>query len=180
MTEVWKIIDGFDEYEVSNLGKVRSVDRISIQVRNGKECEVHFKGKIRKTSNRNGYKILPLWKNNCQTGHKIHKLVVEAFIRPLEPDEEINHIDFDKQNNAVENLEIVSRAGNMYHATIGGRMAHKLTEQDVREIRFSTMWGSDKYYLADKFGVDRVTINHVNWGHNWKRVDLSAWMASHD
>jgi hypothetical protein len=68
----------------------------------------------------------------------------------------------------------------MSHATKGGRMARKLTEEQVREIKFSTLWGEDKYLLAERFGVDRVTINHINYGVSWKRIDLSEWQARHD
>lgn len=180
MTEIWKGITGFDGYEVSNLGRVRSVDRTSVQIRHGKECKVSFKGKIRKTCNRNGYKHVSLWRENIQTGFKVHQLVAEAFLRKLEPGEEVNHDDFDKQNNTPENFEITTHAGNMAHATDGGRLAKKLTEQGVREIKLATLWGENKYSLSRRFGVDRVTINHVNSGHSWKRVDLPQWMAGHD
>jgi NUMOD4 motif-containing protein/HNH endonuclease len=178
MTEIWKSIAGFDGYEVSNLGQVRSIDRI-VATKNGQLRR--YSGKIlgQATDDR-GYRHVCLWKENHQVGFVVHRLVADAFLRRIEQGEEVNHDNFDKQNNTTENLEVTTSHDNMSHATKAGRFAKKLTEENVREIKFSTLWGEDKYSLALRFGVDRVTINHVNSGHSWKRVDLPEWQARHD
>jgi NUMOD4 motif len=178
MTEIWKNIAGFDGYEVSNLGKVRSVDR-TISTKNGQRRT--YAGKILgQATDERGYKHVCLWKDNRQTGFVVHRLVADAFLREMKPGEEVNHDDLDKQNNTPFNFEITSHAGNMSHATKNGRLAKKLTEESVREIRFSMLWGDNKNSLADRFGVTRQAINAVIWDKSWKRINLSEWQASHD
>lgn len=135
---------------------------------------------LRSATDGPGYQRVGLWYGGQQVGGLVHRLVAEAFLREMQPGEEVNHIDFDKKNNAVGNLEIVSRKNNVTHATNGGRHAKRLTEEAVREIRFSALWGEDKYSAARRFGVTRVAINVVVSGKYWKRVNLPEWMAAHD
>lgn len=99
MAEVWKPIQGYDElYEVSNLGKVRTIKT----------------GVIRKiTLDGNGYLQLSLCKNGLQKSFKVHRLVANAFIPNPNNYREINHKDENKQNNCVDNLEWCTRLYNM-------------------------------------------------------------------
>lgn len=103
--EMWKAIEGYPNYEVSNQGRVKNVRR----------------GKVVKSSpNVWGYLGLSLYNDgNCKR-HTIHRLVAEAFIKNDEGKKEVNHIDGDKLNNCSDNLEWVTRSENMTHAHENG------------------------------------------------------------
>lgn len=107
LTEIWKPIKGFSDYEISNLGRVKSLKR----------------GKERLLSLRDigGYKSVCLSVNNVPKNFYVHRLVAESFLRNPKKLLEVNHIDEDKSNNRVENLEWCSRAYNNNH----GKRNHK-------------------------------------------------------
>lgn len=92
MKEIWKHINGYEDYMVSNLGRVKSLKRgkekILVPLPNGK-----------------GYYKVCLWRNGSQKSFKIHRLVAEAFLDNPNNLPIINHRDENKQNNAVSNLE---------------------------------------------------------------------------
>lgn len=178
MKEEWRDVYGFPGYEVSNQGRVRSVDRVVITA-NGQERR--YVGKpIAQAVDPHGYHRLCLWVRNRQIGQCVHKLVAEAFIRPLLPGEEVNHKDFNKSNNVPGNYEIVSREENALHAINGNRLAKKLTEAFVRDIRFSAAWGEPLLQIASRIGVSWLAIKTVVTCRYWKRVNLSEWLAAHD
>lgn len=104
--EVWKPIKGYEnEYLVSNLGQVKSLDRIR---KNGLK-----KGKVLKPiRHSNGYLRVHLNRKD----YFIHRLVAQAFIENPLNKEYVNHIDGDKTNNNVTNLEWTTPSENMHHA----------------------------------------------------------------
>lgn len=114
-TEIWKDIAGFEGYyQVSNLGRVRSLDRY-VNSKHGKRLS---KGKIIKLSlNGDGYYFLTLSKGHIATPARVNRLVAEAFIENPEGLPVINHIDRNKQNNQVENLEWCSVEYNTRYST---------------------------------------------------------------
>lgn len=110
MKEVWKDIKGYEGiYQVSNTGKVRSLDR--------KVWNYNKKGRVLKMHNNgHGYYNLSLHGNGKEEKHAyVHILVAKAFIPNPNNYEQVNHKDFDKSNNCVDNLEWVSRKQNMLH-----------------------------------------------------------------
>lgn len=123
--EEWRSIQGYPNYEVSNKGNVRSIDRLSTR----KGGKVHLKGKLLKpTENANGYKSVILYSGN-RNNHKkflIHRLVALAFInKPINMDY-INHKDENKGNNNVDNLEWCDCQYNSNYGTaIQRRVAHQ-------------------------------------------------------
>lgn len=177
MTEIWKAICGCDGYEVSNLGQVRSVDR-TVTTKNGHRRR--YRGKtLGQATDDHGYKHVCLWKANRQVGFLVHRLVAATFLRHMRPGEEVNHGDFDKNNNTLDNFEIISRAGNMAHSCEGGRMAKKLNSAQVYEIKYSILWGEHQKSAADRFVVTPPNINAIVSGKIWKRINL-ADLAAHD
>lgn len=113
--EFWKDIPGYEGiYQVSNYGRVKSLDR-TIEKTNG---EVHhLTGKILNINVRkdDGTNLVYLWKNNKGHTFLLHRLVASCFIPNPENKPEINHIDGNRSNNSVTNLEWVTRSENMLH-----------------------------------------------------------------
>lgn len=106
--EIWKDIKGYEGlYKVSNFGRIKSF--------------YHNKEKILILgSNSSGYAIVGLWKNGTEKFYSVHRIVAIHFIPNCQNKFEVNHIDGNKKNNNVENLEWVSKSENMKHAVNTG------------------------------------------------------------
>lgn len=115
VTEIYKDIRGYEElYQVSNLGNVRSLDRTIINSRNQ---ERFIEGKILSPNKkRTGYLEITIGKNGRYRSFLIHRLVAKNFIENIENKPHINHIDGDKTNNTVSNLEWCTISENTTHA----------------------------------------------------------------
>lgn len=113
--EIWKDIEEFKGlYQVSNFGRVRSIDRL-ITYRTGTKRLT--KGTILTIGqNKLGYQQVSLSKNDKMYSRRVHRLVANAFIKNTKNYKEVNHIDGNKKNNKVENLEWCNRSQNMQHA----------------------------------------------------------------
>ena len=120
---IWKPVVGFEgSYEVSNLGEIRSVARISSyhDPRWNTTVTRAYKSCIIKQNNVSGYKFIGLYKGGKLYQFYVHRLVAQAFIPNPENKPEVNHIDGDKSNNHVSNLEWCTRIENQHHAMING------------------------------------------------------------
>lgn len=108
MEEIWKDVVGFEGlYLVSNLGKVRSLVR-------GTKLIDKSEGIMAKTKHK-GYEYVNIWKDGkCKKGI-VHRLVAQAFIPNPENKPCVNHKDFNRSNNSVENLEWVTYRENIRH-----------------------------------------------------------------
>lgn len=113
--EVWKDIQGYENiYQVSNKGNVRSLDRIDI-IKDGRKFV--RTGKVLKAKIcRKGYHRVQLCINSKCKHCNIHRLVAIAFIPTTNYNLQVNHIDGDKTNNYVSNLEWVTNSENFNHA----------------------------------------------------------------
>jgi hypothetical protein len=120
-TEEWRSVEGFPGYEVSNLGRVRSIDRVVIWKRRGGNFPVSLGGKILRPGLRRGYKEVTLCSGGERQRFLVHRLVVMAFIGPPPKGlTQVNHKDGDKQNNWAGNLEWVTPSENVQHAIDSG------------------------------------------------------------
>lgn len=106
--EIWKKIKGYDDYFVSNKGRIKSC-------KNKKE-------KILKQSSdsRGQYLLIHLSKNGCCNTKLVHRLVASAFIENPNGYEQVNHKDCNKKNNNLENLEWCTMSYNLKHAYKNG------------------------------------------------------------
>lgn len=176
--EVWVPAFGYaGEYEVSSLGRVRSLDRVQRRSNGKANCDFHIKGQLLKpymTGKDEGYCTVSLRGKNV----KVHRLVAESFLKPIEGKNEVNHINGDKHDNAVGNLEWVTTLENGHHALAIGlkksgvdAKGAKLTASDVEQIRKTYIKGDLEYGakpLSRKYGVSSTTIRYVVNNKKWR------------
>lgn len=113
MEEIWKDIVGYEGYyQVSTLGRVRSVDKI-VKGKNGSTRFV--KGQILQPNLSEGYLMVGLSKNGRHSTIRVHRLVAKSFISNPKNKRTVNHIDENKLNNVVENLEWATDKENCNH-----------------------------------------------------------------
>ena len=114
MKEVWKKIDEFDgDYEVSNLGRVKSVGRFIPRVGPHGEQYYHKERILIPSMDGCGYYHVRLAKNNSMTLFKVHRLVAKHFLESYSEDLTVNHINHNKRDNSVQNLEMMSLKENI-------------------------------------------------------------------
>jgi len=112
--EVWKDISGFEGYyQVSNLGRVRSLDRKFWSEKRGTFCS--NEGRVLKLRESRGYLNITLHKKYKPITRLVHRLVAEAFIPNPKNLEYVNHKDENKSNNRLENLEWCTAKYNSYY-----------------------------------------------------------------
>lgn len=155
--EIWKDIKNYEGlYQVSNLGNVRSLDRIRKQFNHNGIATVKYKGRILKKQlqKRTGYRTVTLYDNNRNGKIKsIHRLVAETFLDNPNNYPVVNHKDGNKLNNNVDNLEWCTVSHNVKHAyNIGLAKIKKLygkenpkarkVEQYDLENNFIKLWYS--------------------------------------
>lgn len=171
MNEIWKDVERYEgSYQVSNCGRVRSLDRA---VRNGLDSKRPVKGQMLKLwIGRSGYYVANLWSGNQMVHEYIHRLVLQAFAGSSSDGHECNHRDGNKANNHIENLEWVTSSENKRHARRNGLASRapnaKLSPEIAEMIRKVYALGEHSQSQAGlMFGVSRANIGMVIRGETW-------------
>lgn len=166
--EIWKDISDYNGlYQVSNLGRIKSFKR------NREIILKPFK-------NRCGYYQVDLNKNTKGKTYTNHRLVMFAFkLEEKFEYNEVNHIDGNKENNTLDNLEWCTRSENLKHAyntglksSIGENNSRsKLTEIQVKKIRFyydNKIFNQSK--LSKMYNVNKQSISNIVLYKTWTKV----------
>lgn len=180
MEEIWKDITGYEGYyQISNLGRVKGLDRI---VKNR-----FFPSKIMKKSDNKGYKMAHLSKDSIGKLFLIHRLVAKAFIPNPNNFPDVNHKDTNKSNNNVNNLEWTTEKSNTQHAIQNGKMDYlfgennfksQLTLDQVKDIR-NIYWQSKQNtanFWSEKYNVSKSCILSIISNSNWFDEDYQKFL----
>ena len=123
MQEIWKDVEGYEGlYQVSNFGRVKSLDRYVL--RNGNSLFV--KGIVLSQLNNRGYLTVRLCNSGKYKNYLVHRLVANAFIHNDNNYSEINHIDENKHNNHVDNLEWCDRKYNVNYGSRADKFSNSM------------------------------------------------------
>jgi hypothetical protein len=166
-TEIFKTIEEFPNYMVSNFGNVKRSNSDSIL----------------KTKCKNDYNVINLYKQKQYTRF-IHRLVAKTFIENPNNYDQVNHIDGNKSNNHTSNLEWCNYTQNKLHAINvlnafkflkNKPIARKLTIEQVIKIKqiFKTNTVTEDLIksIASNHNVNPQTIKCIYWGKTWKDVE---------
>jgi len=149
-------------YEVSNMGRVRSLDRVSRAKGNG--VQRHFGKEMKLLTNKRGYVYVYLRAAPLERNVTVHQLVAKAFIPNPDNLIEVNHLDTIKGNNVWTNLEWTTRVRNHNHAVAAGimpRANRKLSDDDVDDIIRRHLGGYSQAELALEYDVRQGTISRI-------------------
>lgn len=162
--EIWKDIEGFEGlYQVSNLGRVKSLDRY-VNAKSNSKC--FKKGKILKIrTNWDGYKGVTLCKKGRKYKFQLHRLIAQAFIPNPHNYPIINHKDENKSNNCIENIEWCTYSYNTnYGSAIKNRTEkQRYTNRNKKTVLQFTMDGEFiKEYISLHEAYRETGIHFVN------------------
>ena len=107
--EIWKDIRGYEGlYQASNLGNIRSLKN-----RWGNRIEPRL---VKQQKTKKGYKRVRLSKKNKSKTFMVHRIIYITFIKDIENGLEINHKDFNRENNKINNLEMITHTNNVRYS----------------------------------------------------------------
>ena len=194
MEEIWKTIEGYEKYQISNYGNVRHLD-----FHRQRYCNT-----IKQNKKPNGYKRVILSKEGITRSLYVHRLVASAFIPNQENKRCVNHKDGNRENNRVDNLEWVTHSENSIHSyrVLGYKMSletitkiqkkrsqsYKMSEETKRKIGIKNREHSCKKVLcielgkefssaakaSEWLGLTKKTVckacrcNETSGGYHWK------------
>lgn len=174
MQEIWKDIKDYEGlYQVSNFGNVRSLYRIE----NYSKYKRKRNGKILRQNTTRAYNYVILCKNNKTKTFRTHRLVAETFLPNSNNYPVINHIDGNKQNNRIENLEWCTYKYNIEEAyRLGLSKTKKINQYDLKGNYIKT-WNSiinaSKTLKIDTSAITKCCRGKRNkaGGYKWKYND---------
>ena len=130
--EQWRVIEECPDYMVSNMGEVWSIKTETI---------------LSPGNNGTGYMFVNLWSDDGVHREYVHRLVVKAFIGEIAEGLQVNHINHNKADNWLRNLEIVSQSRNNYDRTKSGRYTFEFVESLPEDARPFTSYKKHKFNM---------------------------------
>ncbi len=175
--EIWKDVVGYEGlYQASNLGNIRSLTRFTKDKRY--DVKKTLKGKLLKLTKReDGYLIITFRKNKTAKKFRVHRLICETFIENIENKPCVNHINGNKTDNSIKNLEWCTYKENMIHAFETGlspsgekHYISKLNNEQVLEIKQILKKDYILKDIAKKYNVTHTCIIQIRKGKSWKSI----------
>lgn len=177
--ELWKQIEEYPNYEVSNLGRVKSKSR---QVKRKNDRNYIIKEKILKQEISSGYYRVGLFANNQITHKFVHRLMAQTFIPNPNNFPEINHKDENKLNNNINNLEWCTSKYNCNYGTRTKRI-HEKTKKPVIQYdlnnNFIKRWDSATEAAISLKKINGASINSCCKG-KYKQMYGYIWRYANE
>ena len=177
--EIWNPVPGFgDYYEASNIGNIRSKDRIVIRnnPKTGKLCKFFYKSKILQScpSDKDGHQVVHLGFNLKKKNVFVHTMVLLAFVGGRPNGMECCHINGDATDNRVENLRWDTHHSNNQDRKLHGKYANgqnhpmaKLSEKDILNIRSSEKNNKE---LRKIYPISNSQMHRILTKQSWKNM----------
>ena len=169
MSEIWRPVKGYEDlYEVSSEGRVKSLAREKTSY-GGRYFST--KEKVLKSfPDKKGYLMVKLYKNKTKSTKKVHRLVAEAFLEEVPGKDQVNHLDGDKKNNNIRNLEWADNSDNQIHSfKVLGKQATWKGKKLPQEIRDKI----SKYWL-ERGGANGKPVRCVETGKEFINACVAA------
>lgn len=161
--EEWRPIDGFPDYEVSDLGRIRSHKRGDLRI-------------LKLGKDKDGYVQVVLSTGSTRCTKRVHQLVLLAFAGPRPPGAETRHLNGDKADNRPLNLAWGSSAENgedkcSHGSGRGARNGRaRFTDVEVLQIRADLEKGEPAAHIARRLNVPTGTIEDIGRGRTWTHL----------
>lgn len=165
MEEIWKDIPWYEwKYQASNLGNMRSLDRI---IHRNNWTKLPKKWKILKYwLNENWYCLVNLWRGNTK---KVHRIICLTFLNNYNSNLGVNHKDWNKLNNNIENLEMVTHRENMRHSF------DVLHSGSKKIIQYDLNWNFMKEWKSWKIAWEKLNILSTGICNCCKWKSKTSW-----
>lgn len=175
--EIFKPVNGYEGfYEVSNLGRVKSLARRwSVGVKKDSILK-HGRQRVK-----NKYLTVTFCVNKVRKIRTVHRLVADHFCHKPDECNVVNHLDSDIFNNFYKNLEWTTHRGNTLHAYKNGTMkgrkgtkhhTAKLNEQSIFEIKEMCKKSDiSQKEIAKIYGVGQAQISRINTNKRWAHIN---------
>lgn len=187
--ENWKNIGGYEGiYEVSSIGRIARIVKSGGHLNNRRILKNKIKG--------NGYHFVCLSINNTFKYKHVHRLVAEAFMPNPENKPQVNHLDCNKSNNCVQNLEWVTHIENCIHAReniVFNTDMHKrgISHHKARPVSqylngeivmvWETLTKAAKYYDVSSAAIGKgIKRNNIAVGFYWQRISVQTYNDLYD
>lgn len=179
MEEIWKTIPGYEDYEISNYGRVKRKCKTQEDIL-GRKC--NYNEKILKPSNdKDGYLFVSLRKDKKGKSFRVHRLVASAFVPNVNNHPQVNHKDENKANNMVDNLEWCDNKYNSNYGNRSRKISNKVSKfmiiQKDLQGNLIKVWDRNEIYdLTRKYNYqrirDQIRKNLKPKEFIWERIDL--------
>lgn len=170
LLDIWKPIEGFPNYIVSNKGRVMSVNH---RVRSRHKTRVQKGVLLNPNISNEGYCFVTLWSNNRPTRFRVHRLVAKAFLPNSDNLPQVNHRNYNRSDNRVENLEWCTAEYNMKYSNVLG-CSNRACSKKVMGIK-----GDEVVIFSSLSEAERVTgVSHQNISAccNGSRISAGNYM----